>query len=356
MTTKTTDVIDADADEITVDEADAMIEAETQALVIYDERERQTTPANVLPSPAEWEATLAVARQIAGTPFVPAAYRGNPEAVVAAILFGREIGVGPMQALRQINMIDGKPSLSADLMMSQMRRGGVVVIESESTRDRAWIKAKRTDTGEVAEAEWTIEEARSIPKMTDKASWTNYPADMLWARAVGRLARRLGSDLLGGMVYASEEMADWDEGGYGGSPGYAATTTPVATTKDGVEFRADAPRGWGAIHKQLVEIDSTMPWGDWIEQALMHLTGKPKLADLSAEEKRDVGIRVANGVAHLSAANAGRDFPPPSRAEVQAAFSFADSVDATLDGPSKPLDPVEVAQAFVDDPPSDEAA
>ena len=43
---------------------------------------------------------------------------------------------------------------------------------------------------------------------------------MLWARCVGRLARRLGSDLLAGMVYTAEELHDLE--GFNGE-GYDST-------------------------------------------------------------------------------------------------------------------------------------
>ncbi len=73
------------------------------------------------------------------------------------------------------------------------------------------------------------------------------------------------------------------------------------------------------------------------------LVGKAKLADLDEQENRDVGIRVANGLAHLTATLDGRDFPPPSRAEVQDAFAHADSIDVKLLGPDGPMDPDEAA-------------
>ena len=350
--------------EVTPEEADALIAAEATQEIVVRERDHALPAVHALPGPGEWEATMTMARTIANTPFVPATYRGQPEAVVAAILYGREIGIGPMQALRQIHMIDGRPALSAELMMAQMRRGGLVVVASESTGDRAWIHARRQDTGEQAEVEWTYAEAEQISqkgkRLVEKDNWRNYRADMLWARCVGRLGRRLGSDLLGGMVYASEEVADWDEGGYGGA-GYstpsASSGRPV--TSDGVELRADAPLGWSAISTAMKEIDAGMDWQVWTSQAMVARVGKPKLADLDDVEQKDLGIRVANGVARLVVALGGRDFPPPSRGEIQAAFAHADAIDVRLDGPTTPLDPDEAAEQAAADavqPPAAHAA
>lgn len=148
--------------------------------------------------------------------FVPKAYLNKGPAVLACVLKGRELGLGPMTALSEIHVIDGRPTLSAALMLAKLRQGGVKVLESVSTRERAWIRAERSDTGEVAEVEWTLEEASAILYRTrdglralvEKDNWVNYGADMLWARCVGRLARRLGPDILMGISYSAEELRD----------------------------------------------------------------------------------------------------------------------------------------------------
>ena len=48
---------------------------------------RPLTPAEI-----SWK----TAQRVSNTPFVPTAFRGKPEAVFAAILFGEELGIGPM--------------------------------------------------------------------------------------------------------------------------------------------------------------------------------------------------------------------------------------------------------------------
>ncbi len=305
--------IDADAVEILEDEPAEVAEA---TAVVVREREHLPAPASILPSPTEWEATLAVAKQIASTAFVPKDYRGQPEAVVAAILAGRELGVGPMQALRDIHMIDGRPTFSANLMLAQMRKGGLMVVESSSTAERAWIRARRRDTGEEAEVEWTIEEARSITQkgkpLTDKDNWKNYPADMLWARAVGRLARRLGSDLMAGLVYSAEEMRDLEEGSYGVGTGYDATTTvephPSTHTFPGAVAGGD---GFAERMKQRLHDIDPADSIDWT-------------ATLDSLDRVAWGdtfwLRVSNATAKVGDLSG---FPPPDDAPIIEAFAWA---------------------------------
>jgi hypothetical protein len=343
-----TDVVDAEVVEVepeeinaTVEDAEAMIDAERQQMVVYEERATARAPVSLLPSAVEYEASMAIASRIAGTEFVPVAYRGKPDAVLAAILFGREVGIGPMQALQKVHMIDGKPAMSGDLLLAQMRRGGLVIVASESTRDRAWIHARRSDTGEEAEVEWTMQEADQITtkergqviKLSERNTWRSYPADMLWARCVGRLARRIGSDLLqGALGYAAEEVADWEEGSYGTGPGFNATGVPVVATSDGVERRADAPT---SRQQMLEQMKGAVGEGHailWIQQALQHLTGKDTFRALDQQTANDAAIRIGNGIAHLCAAWDG-SFPGPTDEDVQKAFAHPDAAGVTLQVP-----------------------
>jgi hypothetical protein len=302
------EVIDADVVE---EDAHALHSAE---LAIREERENYPAPLSVLPSPREWEASLAVAEKIANTQFVPESYRGRPDSVLAAILTGREMGIGPMQSLRQIHMIDGRPAFAADLMMAKMRAGGVVVIESSSTAERAYIKAKRKDTGEEGVGEWTIKDAE-IAGLLGKKNWKTYPGDMLWARAVGRLARRLGSDLLGGLVYAKEEMEDWgDDGGYGsGAP------QPEKEFDPETDLAPTAPKTREEIAGQLNRFDPTVDWGEVALSVRLRQYGK---VDLEGADLQDFYRRLANSVWFIDNATKDGDFPPVPPEILIAGFAY----------------------------------
>lgn len=297
-------------------------------LEISRHREMAVPPSGALPSAAEFEASMAVARVLAATKFVPESYRGSPEEVMAAIFTGRELGIGPMESLRSIHMIDGRPVFAASLMLSQMRRGGLEIIESSSTAERAYIRARRRDTGEEAEVEWTFHEAEQITrkgkKLVDGDNWRNYPADMLWARAVGRLARRLGSDLLAGMVYTSEEMKDlegWDTDGYN-----AGVAQPVeyATLDPGAVLHPNAPNGWKDI---LMVLEYADPLLDWPKIIATILSGKyrvERVNDLAPNVRQVVGRRMANLAGYLvDVTMEGKEFPPPNEAEVVEAIQWA---------------------------------
>ena len=50
---------------------------------------------------------------------------GTPQAVLETMLLGRELGLPAMAALRSIHIIEGKHSLSADLMVALVLKSGL---------------------------------------------------------------------------------------------------------------------------------------------------------------------------------------------------------------------------------------
>ena len=57
--------------------------------------------------------------------FVPRHLSGKPAAIAAVILTGVELGIGPMEAMRGIHVVEGKPTMSAEMMLARARRAGV---------------------------------------------------------------------------------------------------------------------------------------------------------------------------------------------------------------------------------------
>lgn len=281
----------AEGDEIR--EAEALAEAEAGdtglAAVVRETEEkalaiREAAPA-LIPSAAEFTAMREMAATIANTQMVPMAYRGKPDDVIAAILTGREMGLGPMQSLRDIYVVDGKPSLSAMLLLAQLRKGGIQILESVTTRERAWLRARRADTGEVCEVEWTYEEASKIvsrgKSLVAKDNWQNYPEDMLFARCVGRLARRLGPDLIGSVVpYASEELEDWDD--FEGGRYQQRQEMPVARKNPDWNL----PANWTELTERLTYHLGAEETPIWMRQAVQAAHGVDSIQALSQADRR----------------------------------------------------------------------
>ena len=160
-----------------------------------------------------WAATLPdvaeLSRIIAGTEFVPDDLRGRPAAVGAAILSGRELGIGPMTALQQLNVIKGRPSMSALLMRALVQSHGHRIRVVEMTSSRCVMVGRRGDddpNDEPTRVAYTLDDAK-LAGLLNNENWRKRPRAMLLARATGELCRAAFADVIVGIPYTSEELA-----------------------------------------------------------------------------------------------------------------------------------------------------
>ena len=149
-----------------------------------------------------------LAQQIAGTEFVPEAMRNNPAAVAACMLYGAEIGIGPMQSLAKIDIVKGRPAPRAELARALALAAGheVWIPEGEQTNTRCTVKGRRRGTSNVFSTTWTMDDVRKAG--IHGHMYAKYPRQMLLARASAELVRMMAPDCLGGIAYFAEELAD----------------------------------------------------------------------------------------------------------------------------------------------------
>jgi hypothetical protein len=159
--------------------------------------------ADVLPAVGD------LSQKIAGTAFVPDGLRGKPAEIAACILTGREIGIGPMQALNKIHVINGRPTMSAELMRSLVMAAGHEITYPHYSDNKVTAQGRRADSTQTTEVTWTMADAQRIG-VANKATWKQYPRQMLAARATSELCRLLFPDALGGISYTTEELQDGD--------------------------------------------------------------------------------------------------------------------------------------------------
>lgn len=172
---------------------------------------------------ADWLLTSAeIAQRIGGTDFVPEALRNNPAAITAALMYGREAGLGPMQSLAKIAVINGRPTLAAEAQRALIRGAGHRIWFEESTTTRCIACGQRAGEDEISRVTWTIDDATRA-NLAGKPPWRMYPRQMLKARASAELARDLFPDVIGGLA-ATEEAEDAPPPADNGTEPAAATT------------------------------------------------------------------------------------------------------------------------------------
>jgi len=148
-----------------------------------------------------------LAAQIAGTEFVPEAYRRNPAAIAACILFGAEIGIGPMQSLAKIDIVKGRPAPRAELARAKALAAGHELWVEESTNTRVTVSGKRRNSNHVQTVTWTMDDAKKAG-IAGNPNYAKYPRQMLLARASAELVRQMCPEVLGGITVFAEEAAD----------------------------------------------------------------------------------------------------------------------------------------------------
>src|SRR4029077_1118191 len=172
-------------------------------IVPYQRPEQNRAWTSLLPMAAE------LAGQIAGTDFVPVSLRNNPAAITAAILYGDEVGLGPMISLSRIAVINGRPTLAAETQRALILAAGHDLWIEETTVSRCTICGRRKDSEATSRITWTLDDARRA-NLAAKQPWRQYPRQMLLARASAELARAVFPDAIGGLA-ASEELQDEPE-------------------------------------------------------------------------------------------------------------------------------------------------
>ena len=172
--------------------------------------------------------THKIATALATTSFVPKAMQGKPDEITAAILFGRELGVDPMTSLQVVNVIQGRPTLTANAMRGLAQASGCEFLLRETSETRCVMSARQPGSREWTTVTWTIDQARKLG-LTNKENWKNQPGAMLIARATSQLCRLVAANVLIGLPYSAEEMRDQDTPAEAGVP--AAPEQAKATRK-----------------------------------------------------------------------------------------------------------------------------
>ena len=163
-----------------------------------------------------------LADHICDTDFVPDAYRGNAPAVAAAILAGRELGIGPMTSLRHVQIVKGNPSLSAEYKRARVLAAGHEFTILEINTQRCRVKGKRRGSSEPPlEIKFDMADAKLAgllnPSRSGKpGAWQTRPRRMLFARAASELCDLMFSDVVNGLATTDLLAEGTDEDAFAG--------------------------------------------------------------------------------------------------------------------------------------------
>ncbi|UCZ88615.1 hypothetical protein [Gordonia sp. WA4-43] len=164
---------------------------------------------------------------------VPAIYRGKPANGAAAILYGGELGLNPIQSLQQIFVVHGQPAIYARTMVALVKSHGYAIQTVESTDTSVTVRAGDPRTGETEESTWTYDRARRAGYTSNKKYETD-PQAMLYAKAATEVCRKIAPHVLLGIAYSREEL-ELEQ------PQYVRNEAQTTTGAAGLRQRLGAP-------------------------------------------------------------------------------------------------------------------
>lgn len=157
-------------------------------------------------SPRDFDEAWRMAEYLADSDMVPKDFKGKPGNCLVAVQWGAELGLKTMQAIQNIAVINGRPSLWGDVMLALVRSSPLCeyVIE-EVTGTSATCKVKRRGEPEQART-FTEEDAKAAGLLNKDGPWKQYRKRMLQMRARAWALRDVFTDVLKGLHMAEEAM------------------------------------------------------------------------------------------------------------------------------------------------------
>jgi hypothetical protein len=159
-------------------------------------------------TPTTFGEAVQFAEALAKSTMVPREYQRMPANILVAIQWGAELGLGPLQALQNIAVINGKPSVYGDAMLALVRGSPhcediVEHIEGEGDNRTAICEARRKGSVPVV-GRFSVADAKRAGLWDKAGPWKQYPARMLQMRARGFALRDAFPDILRGVISAEE--------------------------------------------------------------------------------------------------------------------------------------------------------
>lgn len=272
------------------------------------------TAVNFL-TPTSLQEAMQIAELLAGSDIVPKDYQRKPGNILVAMQWGAEIGLQPLQAMQNIAVINGRPSIWGDAMLALVRSSGLLDFIREELSDdggKATCTVKRKGEEPVS-SEFSTEDAKKAGLLGKQGPWTQYPKRMLKLRARSYALRDVFPDVLKGMAIAEEEKDKEIDI----TPTVPETSTEKANSGSSSLKARLAKKN--SVESVATEIDLT-PYYQRIENAT------------SLEELNQIGFDIAAlNLGEPAKSEVGNLFKA-KREELKASQSFPDeSVQAVID-------------------------
>jgi len=157
-------------------------------------------------TPQSLDEAIRFAEILSKSSIVPKDFAGNPGNILVAIQWGMELGLQPMQAMQNIAVINGRPSLWGDAVLALVRASPLCeYVVEEDDGHTATCRVKRRGEPEQCRT-YSVDDAKQAGLTGKSGPWSQYPKRMRQLRARAFACRDVFTDVLRGMPVAEEVM------------------------------------------------------------------------------------------------------------------------------------------------------
>ncbi len=157
-------------------------------------------------SPRNIGEAIQFAEMLSKASLVPKDFANNPGNILVAIQWGMELGLQPMQAMQNIAVINGRPSLWGDAVIALVKACPACEwIVEEIGDESATCRVKRAGEPEQSRS-FSKADAKTAGLLGKQGPWSQYPKRMLQMRARSWALRDVFPDVLRGLAVAEEAL------------------------------------------------------------------------------------------------------------------------------------------------------
>lgn len=160
---------------------------------------------------SDFQLIKAQATELAGSGFWRDASKSAQ--AIAKVMAGAELGIPPVMAMSQVQIIQGRPTLGAGAIAGLVKGSGKYRYQQRQHTDRVceleFFERVDNQWVSVGTSSFSMDDAKRAG-LAGGHNWKKYPRNMLFARAISNGARWYCPDVFHGSIYTPEELG----GGY----------------------------------------------------------------------------------------------------------------------------------------------
>lgn len=135
--------------------------------------------------------------------------------VVVALMHGMEAGLSPTQCIKNVMIVNGKPTIWGDCLLAIVMNSGELetlteTMDDDQTATCRVVRVAKLVDGTFARREtirsFSVEDAKTAGLWGKSGPWKSYPKRMLQVRARGFALRDAFADRLGGLFLGEDIM------------------------------------------------------------------------------------------------------------------------------------------------------